>query len=70
LQGIAQKNFILNTQKDNEDNKKEVLDSKFTTRMGFGHKTAIQVRKNERTDKKVWLSFVFIENKDYLCNVR
>jgi len=47
LQGIAQKNFIFNTQKDDEDNKKEVLDSKFTTRMGFGHKTAIQVRKNE-----------------------
>jgi len=47
LQGIAQKNFIFNTQKDDEDNKKGVLDSKFTTRMGFGHKTAIQVRKNE-----------------------
>jgi hypothetical protein len=47
LQGIAQKNFIFNTQKDDEDNKKGVLDSKFTTRMGFGHKTPIQVRKNE-----------------------
>jgi hypothetical protein len=70
LQGIAQKNFILNTQKDNEDNKKEVLDSKFTMRWALGIKRQFKCGKMKRTDKKVWLSLVFIENKDYLCNVR
>ncbi|WP_371586256.1 transposase [Prevotella histicola] len=33
LQGIAQKNFIFNTQKDDEDNKKEVFITKLKSNM-------------------------------------
>ena len=53
LKGIAQKNFILNTQKDNEDNKKEVLDSKFTMRWALGIKRQFKCGKMKRTDKSV-----------------
>ena len=50
--------------------KKEVFNSKFTMRWALGIKRQFKCGKMKRTDKKVWLSLVFIENKDYLCNVR
>jgi len=62
LQGIAQKNFILNTQKEDEDNKKEVLDSKFTMRWALGIKRQFKCGKMKRTDKKVWLSIDYLKD--------
>ena len=62
--------FVFDIQKGDKNNKKEIFNSKFTMRWALGIKRQFKCGKMKRTDKKVWLSLVFIENKDYLCNVR
>lgn len=62
--------FVFDIQKGDKNNKKEVFNSKFTMRWALDIKRQFKCGKMKRTDKKVWLSLVFIENKDYLCNVR